>query len=338
MTKIAINGLGRIGRASFKIILDTPELELVAINDIAPVGALAYLLTYDTVYGRFDRSVEVLNGALRINGTGIPVLNEKDPGHLPWNEMGVDIVLECTGLFRTAEDLQKHIDAGASHAILSAPSKSEEVATVVHGTSEGDRPPFFSCASCTTNGITPVFEVMARRVGVRKVVMSTVHGYTASQNLVDGPRQKLRRGRAGAANLVPTTTGAAIATTKVLPEFEGRFDGVAIRAPIPCGSIADITFVTDKPTSVEEIKRIFREESKSERYRGVLGVTSEPLVSSDILRNSHASVVDLEMIKVIDGDLVKVMSWYDNEWGYAAQMVREAVAIGRGSATTGEGA
>lgn len=338
MTKIAINGLGRIGRASLKIILETPELKLAAINDIAPVETLAYLLTYDTVYGRFGKTVEVGDGSLRIEGREIPVLSEKDPADLPWKEMGVEIVLECTGLFRTMDGVRKHIEAGATHAILSAPSKSEEMATVVHGTSERERPAVFSCASCTTNGITPVFEVVARRVGVRKAAMTTVHGYTASQNIVDGPHKKFRRGRAGAANLVPTTTGAAIATTKVLPEFSGRFDGVAIRAPIPCGSIADITFVTERPTSVEEINGIFTEESQSERYRGVLGVTSDPLVSSDILRDPRASIVDLEMTKVIDGDLVKVMSWYDNEWGYAAQMVREAVVIASATAQAGEGA
>lgn len=338
MTKIAINGLGRIGRASLKIILETPELELAAINDIAPVETLAYLLTNDTVYGRLEGTAVPCDGALRIDGRDIPILSEKDPAQLPWNEMGVDIVLECTGLFRNMEDVQKHIEAGATHAILSAPSKSEEMATVVHGASEGDRPAIFSCASCTTNGITPVFEVVARRVGIRKAAMTTVHGYTSSQNLVDGPSKKLRRGRAGAANLVPTTTGAAIATTKVLPEFEGRFDGVAIRAPIPCGSIADVTFVTEKPTSVDEINRIFTEESESDRYRGVLGVTNDPLVSSDILRDPRASIVDLEMTKVIDGDLVKVMCWYDNEWGYAAQMVREAAAVARGKKKSGEDA
>lgn len=329
MNKVAINGLGRIGRATLKIILDTPELELVAINDVAPLETLAYLLKYDTVYGRFGTSVEAGDGTLRIGGREIRVLSEKDPAQLPWKEMEVQTVFECTGIFRKTKDLQMHIEAGATHAILSAPSKSEEMMTVVHGTSEGDRPAVFSCASCTTNGITPVFEVVARRIGVRKAAMTTVHGYTSSQNLVDGPSKKLRRGRAAAANLVPTTTGAAIATTKVLPAFEGRFDGVAIRAPIPCGSIADLTFVTEKATSVEEINRIFTEESESERYRGILGVTRDPLVSSDILRDPRATVVDLEMTKVIDGDLVKVMSWYDNEWGYAAQMVREAVQLSK---------
>lgn len=338
MTKIAINGLGRIGRASLKIILEKPELELVAINDIATVENLAYLLNYDTVYGRFDKSVEAGDGFLRIEGREIPVLSKKDPAQLPWREMEVGIVLECTGLFRKMEEVQKHLEAGAARAILSAPSKGGEMIMVVHGSSEGERPEVFSCASCTTNGITPVFEVVARRIGVHKAAMTTVHGYTSSQNLVDGPHKKRRRGRAGAANLVPTTTGAAIATTKVLPAFEGCFDGVAIRAPIPCGSIADVTFVTKKATSAEEINGIFTGESEGERYRGVLGVTREPLVSSDILRDPRASIVDLEMTKVIDGDLVKVMCWYDNEWGYAAQMIREAVAIAGGHETTEEGA
>lgn len=327
MTKVAINGLGRIGRATLKLILDQPELELVAINDIAPLENLAYLLAYDTVYGRCNQTVKAGDGVLRIGDLEIQVFSEKDPARLPWKKLGVHLVFECTGLFRQTEELQKHIKAGAQRAILSAPGKSEEMVTVVHGSSQDERPAAYSCASCTTNCITPVFEVMARRVGVRKAVMTTIHAYTTSQNIVDGPNKAMRRGRAGAANLVPTTTGAALATTKVLPEFAGKFDGLAIRAPIPCGSIADLTFVTQRNVSVEEVNRIYTEEAASERYLGVMGVTQDPIVSSDILRDARAAVVDLEMTKVVDGDLVKMLAWYDNEWGYAAQMVREAVLI-----------
>lgn len=327
MTKVAINGLGRIGRATLKLILEQPELELVAINDIAPLENLAYLLAYDTVYGRCNQTVKAGDGALRIGDLEIPVFSEKDPVRLPWKKLDVHLVFECTGLFRQSEELEKHLEAGAQRAILSAPGKSEEMVTVVHGSSQDERPAAYSCASCTTNCITPVFEVMARRVGVRKAVMTTIHAYTTSQNIVDGPSKAMRRGRAGAANLVPTTTGAALATTKVLPEFVGKFDGLAIRAPIPCGSIADLTFVTQRNVSIEEVNRIFTEEAASERYLGVMGVTQDPIVSSDILRDSRAAVVDLEMTKVVDGDLVKMLAWYDNEWGYAAQMVREAVRI-----------
>jgi glyceraldehyde 3-phosphate dehydrogenase len=329
MTKVAINGLGRIGRATLKIILDTPQLDLVAINDIAPVENLAYLLKYDTVYGRFSKTVSVEDGDLVIDDKRYKMLNEKDPSDLPWGELGVEIVLECSGVFTTREDMIKHIDAGAKHVLLSAPSKSAEVVTIVHGvnTDEGEGDQIISCASCTTNAITPVVEVMNRRIGVKKAIMTTVHAYTSSQKIVDSPSKSVRRGRAGAANLVPTSTGGAIATTKALPELKDRFDGVAVRAPVACGSIADIIFVTERETSVDEVNSIFREEADTDRYRGILGVTDEPWVSSDIIGDPRASVVDLEMTQVVDGDLVKVMSWYDNEWGYTAQLVRQAVEV-----------
>jgi glyceraldehyde 3-phosphate dehydrogenase len=329
MAKIAINGLGRIGRAALKIILDTPELELTAVNDLIPPPNLAYLLRYDTVYGRTPRSIRVKESSLVIDGKEYPVLGIKDPAQLPWGDMGIDIVLECTGIFRKLEDLRKHLQAGASHVILSAPAKSPEVATVVHSVNE---PPeggesIISCASCTTNSITPVFEVMARRIGVEKALMTTIHAYTSTQGTVDGPSEKMRRGRAAAANLVPTSTGAAEATTKALPRFEGLFDGVAVRVPVTVGSISDLTFLTEKKTSVEEVNAAFREEAENERYRGVLGVTEDEIVSSDIIRDPRASIVDLGMTRVVDGDLVKVMAWYDNEWGYTAQMIREARRI-----------
>ena len=323
--RVAINGLGRIGRATLKIVLDEPELELVAVNDIAPPENLAYLLKYDTVYGRYEKTVETGDGSLVVDGKSYQVLSQKDPANLPWRDLQVDVVFECTGIFTTKEDLQKHIQAGARHAILSAPEKGGGVSTVVHGVNAADPDAeVISCASCTTNAITPVVEVMGRRIGVRKAIMTTVHAYTSSQAIVDGPAKKMRRGRAGAANLVPTSTGAAIATAKALPQYEGKFDGIAIRAPIPVGSIADITFVTERATSVDEVNTIFREEAESNRYQGILGVAEDPIVSADIVRDPRASVVDLESTQVVDGDLVKVMSWYDNEWGYAAQMVREA--------------
>jgi glyceraldehyde 3-phosphate dehydrogenase len=331
MAKVAINGLGRIGRAAFKIILDTPELELVAVNDLVPADNLAYLLKYDTAYGRYERSVEVDGDQLVVGGKTLKTLHQKDPTQLPWGDLGIDIVFECTGVFTKEEDLRKHLEAGARYVILSAPAKGGEVPTVVHGvnTPGGDSMQIISCASCTTNCITPVVEIMGRRIGVKKAIMTTVHAYTASQAIVDGPNKRVRRGRAGAANFIPTSTGAAIATTKALPQYEGKFDGVAVRGPVPVGSLADLVFLVERETTVDEVNRIFREEAESDRYKGILGVAEDPIVSSDIVKDPRASVVDLGMTQVVDGDLVKVMSWYDNEWGYTNQMIREAVDIAK---------
>lgn len=325
MANVAINGLGRIGRATLKIVMETNGMELVAVNDIVPIDNISYLLKYDTVYGRYDKTVEAKDGELTIDGQAIQYLSEKDPAQLPWDELGVDLVFESTGVFTNRPDLEKHIEAGSKHVILSAPAKDETL-TVVHGVSDtGDETPtILSCASCTTNCITPVVEIMGRRIGVEKATMTTIHAYTASQAIVDGPHKKPRRGRAGAANLVPTTTGAAVATTKALPQFEGRFDGVAVRAPIPVGSIADIVFVTERDTTVGEVNDIFREEAQTDRYRGIFGVSEDPIVSADIIGDPRASILDLEMTQVVDGNLIKVMSWYDNEWGYTNQMIRQA--------------
>ncbi len=329
MARVAINGLGRIGRATLKHIRDTPELELVAVNDLVPAENLAYLLKYDTVYGRYGREVTAEDGALVIEGDRYPVYAIKEVEALPWADHKVDIVFECTGVHTKTEALRKHIEAGARHVILSAPVKEDGVAMVIHGTSatEGEAPQIISCASCTTNCITPVVEVLDRRIGVLKATLTTIHAYTSSQGLVDGPSKRVRRGRAAAANLVPTSTGAAVATTKVLPQLREKFDGVSIRAPVPVGSLADIVMLVKRPTTREEVNDILREEAQSDRYRGILAVSDEPLVSSDIIQDSRASIVDLEMTGVVDGDLVKVMSWYDNEWGYSAQMVREAVRM-----------
>jgi glyceraldehyde 3-phosphate dehydrogenase len=335
VAKVAINGLGRIGRAAFKIILETPELDLVAANDIVPVENLAYLLRYDTAYGRYGRSVEVDGNHLVVDGTSYEVFQEKDPAQLPWGDLDIDIVFECTGFFTSREDLGKHLDAGAKYAILSAPSKGQEMPTVVHGVNvpsavqRGESARMISCASCTTNCITPVVEVMDRRIGIEKAIMTTIHAYTSSQSIVDAPSRKIRRGRAGAANFVPTSTGAAIATTLVIPRLEGQFNGVAVRGPVPVGSIADIVFLTSRETTAQEVNEVFREEAQTDHYRGVLGVTEDPIVSSDIIGDSHASLVDLGMTQVVDGNLVKVMSWYDNEWGFTSQMIREAVRVAR---------
>ena len=335
MPSIAINGLGRIGRSALKILLDTDGLDLVAVNDVADADNLAYLLKYDTVYGRYHRDVRATEDELLIGDRKVPVLAERDPATLPWRELGVDLVLECTGVFTSAEDLEKHINAGASYVILSAPTKSDSIPTVVHGVNRPDgQPQVISCASCTTNCITPVIEVAHRRLGVERAIMTTVHAYTAGQQLVDGPSKNFRRGRAGAANLVPTSTGAAQATTRAVPELAGRFDGIAVRAPIPVGSIADIVFVASRPTTTEQVNDAFRQEAATDRYDGILGVSEDPLVSADIVGDPRAAVIDLELTTVVDSTLVKVMAWYDNEWGFTHQMIREARSITRVSAAS----
>lgn len=327
MKTVAINGLGRIGRATLKIVMERSDMELVAVNDIVPIANMVYLLKYDSVYGRYEKEVCRSKDAksIAIEDHGIYYYSEKDPSQLPWKKHDIDVVFECTGLFTKPEELQKHLDAGAKQVILSAPTKSEEMLTVVHGVNENkENRQIISCASCTTNCITPVVEVMRRRVGIEKATMTTVHAYTSTQGLVDSPAKKFRRGRAAAANMVPTTTGAATASARAIPEIKGKFDGVAVRVPIPAGSLADIVFVTSKPITREELNDIFREEARSDRYKNILGVTEDGIVSADIVKDPRASIVDLTMSQVVDGDLVKIMSWYDNEWGYASQMVREA--------------
>jgi glyceraldehyde 3-phosphate dehydrogenase len=328
MARVAINGMGRIGRAALRILVDTPELDPVAINDLTPIEGIAYLLKYDTVYGKYANEVRTAGESLLVDGWEIRYYSEKDPSKLPWKDMEVDIAFECTGIFSKGEDLQKHLDAGAKRVILSAPAKSEDVPTIVHGVNrpeKGNR--MISTASCTTNCITPVVEVIGRRIGIKKSMMTTIHAYTSSQAIVDKYNKKVRRGRAGAANLVPTSTGAALATTKALPQYEGKFDGVAVRAPVTVGSIADMVFLVERETSSQEVNDIFREEAGSDRYKGILGTSEDEIVSSDIIGDSRASIVDLSMTQVVDGDMVKIMSWYDNEWGYTNQMIREAMRI-----------
>jgi glyceraldehyde 3-phosphate dehydrogenase len=329
-TRVAINGLGRIGRAVLKLALDESSLDVVAVNDLAASDNLAYLLRFDTVYGRLTTPVMVDDNSLVIGGRKVLTFREASPAALPWKGLGVDLVFECTGAFKRRHELEQHIQAGARFVLLSAPTDDDDVETVVHGVNQpGAATTILSCASCTTNCITPVVEIIRRRIGIAKAILTTVHAYTSSQAVVDAASMHFRRGRAAGANLVPTATGAARATTRALPELASRFDGVAIRAPVVVGSIADITVVTSRRTSVDEVNRIFVEESETSRYAGIVGVSRDPLVSSDIVGDSRASIVDLELTRVVDGDLLKVMSWYDNEWGYANQMVREAVAATR---------
>ncbi len=324
MKNIAINGMGRIGRASLKIILDTPELNLVAVNDIAPIEDIAYLLKYDSVHGLFEKEVKIEGQNLIIDGHTIPFYNRKDPATLPWGELNVELVIESTGVFTKEEDAQKHIDAGAKIVVLSGPTSSGGVPTVVHGVNTKDgKSTIFSCASCTTNNISPVIEIIGRRLGIQKAIMTTIHANTSSNSVVDAPHKKTRMGRTGFNNLIPTTTGAATATTKAMPEYAGIFDGMAIRVPVAIGSVSDITIVTANKTSKEALNQILTEEAASDRYKNVIRVTNDPIVSSDIIKDPHAAVIDLEMTKVVDGDLVKVLAWYDNEWGFANQMIRQ---------------
>jgi len=327
-TRVAINGLGRIGRAILKLVIDDAAMDVVAVNDLADVDNLAYLLRFDTVYGRYSKSVAVDKGDLVIAGHKVLSLSKREPLELPWKDLGIDLVFECTGAFTRRQDLEKHVRAGAHFVLLSAPSKDVDVETLVHGANvPGGTQNIISCASCTTNCITPIVEIVGRRIGFSKAAMTTVHAYTSSQSIIDGPSRRFRRGRAAGVNLVPATTGAALATTRALPEYADRFDGIAIRVPVPVGSIADLTFVTSHKTTIDEVNQILTEEAASKRYADVLGVSRDPLVSSDIVGDPRASVIDLELTKVIDGDLVKIMSWYDNEWGYANQMVRAALAL-----------
>ncbi len=329
MKKIAINGFGRIGRAALKVITDTPGLEVVAINDLMNIDNAAYLLTYDSVYGKYENEVNVQDNNLRIGDRKILFLSEKDPAKLPWRKLDIDVVIESTGLFTNREDAEKHIHAGAKNVVISAPTKSADMPTIIHGVNTADgKTSIFSCASCTTNNIGPIIEIIDRRIGIKKAILNTVHAYTASQSLVDAPSKKrIRMGRAAAINLVPATTGAAKATIKAMPKFEGKFDGIAIRTPVTVGSISDITFVASKNTSVEEINNILMEESKTSRYKSIVSVSNEPLVSSDIVKSSFAAIVDLEMTRVVNDDLVKVLAWYDNEWGFTNQMIRQILEI-----------
>ncbi|MEO5907858.1 MAG: glyceraldehyde 3-phosphate dehydrogenase NAD-binding domain-containing protein [Ginsengibacter sp.] len=327
--KIGINGFGRIGRASLKVIMDIPELEVVAINDLLTIENAVYLLKYDSVYGMYNKEVSFDGDVLQVGDKKIKYLSIKNPSELPWKELEVETVIESTGLFTNREDAEKHIHAGAKHVVISGPTKSVDTPTIVHGVNTQDgKVAIFSCASCTTNNIGPVIEIIGRRIGIKKAILNTIHAYTASQSLVDGPsKKKPRMGRAAAMNLVPASTGAAIAMIKAMPQYKGKFDGIAIRTPVVVGSISDITFLAERPTSAEEINQILKEEAATDRYKKVVSISDEPLVSTDIIQRTFASIVDAEMTRVVDGDLCKIMAWYDNEWGFTNQMIRQIQEI-----------
>ncbi len=333
MKRIAINGFGRIGRAAFKIALENPDLKVVAINDLTDTKTLAHLLKYDTAYGHYRYTVEAQQDGILVNGILYPVFLEKDPLKLPWKDLEVDVVLECTGRFVDKDSSAQHVTAGARMVILSAPAKggAEDVKTFLIGVNEdayaGET--VISNASCTTNCLAPVAKVLQDVFGIEKALMTTVHSYTADQNLEDSPHRDLRRARAASQNIVPTTTGAAIAVTEVIPELSGRFDGLALRVPTLVVSITDFTFLLKRKTTAEEVNAALVAASQSERLRGVLSVINEPLVSSDFIGNPFSSIVDLTLTKVVDGDFVKVVAWYDNEWGYSQRLVELAALVGR---------
>ena len=322
--RIAINGFGRIGRNMFRIMeKKNPDVEVVAINDLASKDNLAYLLKYDSVHGRFDGEVEATEKGLKINGKDIEVLSIKDPAELPWAEMNVDIVVEATGVFTKREQLEKHLEAGAKKVALTVPAKDKVDKTIVFGVNDDELSKddkIVSNASCTTNCLAPMAKVLNDEFGIEKGIMTTIHAYTSSQGILDLPASKIRRGRAAAENLIPTTTGAAIATTKVLPELKGKIDGMAIRVPLPDGAIVDGVFSLEKDVTVEDVNNAFRKAAAGD-MKGILGYTEEEIVSRDILGLDYSSYIDGLSTMVVAGNQVKVLSWYDNEWGYSNRVL-----------------
>jgi len=331
--RVAINGFGRIGRSFVRQAWDNPEIEIVAVNDLGSVENLAYLLKYDTVYGRAPFPVAWKEGVLLVNGKEVKFLSEKDPELLPWKDIGVDVVVEATGFFTDYEKANAHVLAGAKHVVITGPVKDEHPlgATVLMGLDESKLGtcPITSNASCTTNAASPVIAILDETIGIEKAVLSTTHAYTASQAIVDGPSKKdMKEGRAAAQNIVPTSTGAAVAVTKAYPSLEGKFDGISLRVPVPAGSIADITFIAKRATSVEEVNDILRKAAQEPRWQGLFEASDEEYVSSDIIGQRFASIADLGMTRVVDGNLVKVLAWYDNEAGYTATLVRHVIKAG----------
>jgi len=327
---VAINGFGRIGRSAFKIALEKKHIDIVAINDLTDSQTLAHLLKYDTAYGVYERDVQWGEGYIQVDKKKIPVLAEKDPTKLPWKKLKVDCVLECTGIFTKDGKARLHIEAGARKVIVSAPTSGEgNVQTFLLGVNQDKYKgeDIISNASCTTNSIGPVAAVILENFGIKKGMMSTIHSYTQDQNLQDGPHKDLRRARAAAHNIVPTTTGAAISVTEALPELRGKFDGIAVRVPTITGSLTDFTFLVNRAVTAEEVNDALKKAAAEEKYRGILAVTADPLVSSDIVGNTHSSIVDLALTRVVDGDLVKIMAWYDNEWGYANRLVEQIETV-----------
>lgn len=331
--RVAINGFGRIGRA-FVRRAHGRDIEIVAVNDLGSLENLAYLLTYDTVYRRAPFEVGVADGMLMVGGKGIRFFSEKDPSRLPWKDLAIDVVVESTGFFTDYEKARAHIDAGARRVVITAPVKEDQSsaargATVLMGVNEAalSTCQITSNASCTTNAASPVIAILDEAIGIEKAVLTTTHGYTASQSLVDGPSRKdMKEGRAAAQNIVPTSTGAAIAVTNAYPQLLEKFDGISLRVPVLAGSITDVTFIAKRPTTKEEVNEVLRGAAAAPRWDGIFKITDEALVSSDIIGEPYASIADLSMTRVVDGTLVKVLAWYDNEMGYTESLVRHVLA------------
>jgi glyceraldehyde 3-phosphate dehydrogenase len=335
--RVAINGFGRIGRSFFKLAQYKKEVEIVAINDLSSVENIAYLLKYDSVYGRASFEVSSKPGFLIANGKEIKYLSERDPSKLPWKDLDIDVVLESTGLFVTYKDSKAHLNTGAKRVVVSAPMKDDpeegiEGATILMGVNDKklETCQISSNASCTTNAGSPIIAIMEETLGIEKALLNTTHANTMSQPIVDSSnKSNFREGRAGGNNIVPTSTGSAIATTKAIPSLSGKFDGIALRVPVIAGSIADITFVAKRNTTTEEVNEILKKASQDPRWKGIFTVTNEKLVSSDIVGNTHAAIADLEYTRVIGGNLVRILSWYDNEMGYSNTLLKHIIETGK---------
>lgn len=332
MIKLAINGFGRIGRNAFKIAFERRDVKIVAINDLTDTKTLAHLLKHDSSYGTYDRDVKFDEENLIVDGEKIRVFSEKEPKNLPWGEYQVDVVIESTGFFTDPKKAADHLEAGARKVVISAPAKGEGAKTIVIGVNEDtvtEDDKILSNASCTTNCIAPVMKVLEDNFGIEKALMTTVHSYTASQRILDAPAKDPREARAAAENIVPTSTGASKAAALTIPALKGKFDGLSIRVPTPVVSLSDITAVLKRDTTIEELQEIFKKAAKEPFYEGILGVSEEPLVSIDYRGNSHSSIVDLPLINVVGGNLVKIVAWYDNEWGYSNRLVELASDFGK---------
>jgi len=332
-TRVAINGFGRIGRNAFKVAYERKDVEVVALNDLTDTKMLAHLLKYDTNYGRLEHEVSHDDGHIIIDGTKIPVFAERDPAAIPWGEHKVDVVIESTGFFVKSELARAHLTAGAKRVVISAPAKDDGAETIVIGANESaldnSKAEIFSNASCTTNSLAAVMDALEREIGIEKAMMTTVHSYTADQRLQDAPHGDYRRARAAAQNIIPTTTGAAIAVTKTVPSLKGKFDGMAIRVPTSVVSVSDVTMLLKENTTEDELKDKLREACKQPYYQGIIACSEDELVSSDFIGNSHSGIIDIPLTKVVDGNLAKVVVWYDNEWGYSNRLVELVSDIGK---------
>ena len=332
MIKVAINGFGRIGRNALKILLERHDAQVVAINDLTDAATLAHLLKHDSSYGEYDKKISATENSILINSREIQVFSETEPENLPWKKLDIDVVIESTGRFTKPEDAAKHLTAGAKKVVISAPPKGEGIKTVVLGVNEdvvAKTDKIISNASCTTNCIAPIMKVLEDNFGVEKAMMTTVHSYTASQRILDAPAKDLRESRSAAENIIPTTTGASKAAALTIPTLKGKFNGLSIRVPTPVVSLADITAVIKRDTTKEELQKFFKKVAKEPYYEGIIGVTEEELVSSDFIGNPNSCIVDLPLIDVVCGNMIKIVAWYDNEWGYSNRLVELAVDFGK---------